>query len=161
MATQTCNELVYCKRSRKCSKLSGHKGLCNSEKKLITFWEKSPVYITNKRRKEDLDKENRMVETIREYESRTSQVRDQVKELEYTNSELMKNLNDKGKLKVSRHITRAYCSAVLYVPQPVYIFYKCVHNYCSVFMVRSCKCLCFTLHSILFIVYYVCTLFRC
>ena len=121
MATQTCNELVCCKRSRKCSKLSGHRGLCNSEKELITFWEKSPVYIANKRRREHLDEGNRMVETIREYESTTSQVRDQVKELEYTNSELMKNLNDKGKLKESRHTTWAYCCAVLYVPQPIYI----------------------------------------
>lgn len=62
MATQTCNELDI--------------GDFATLKKLIIFWEKSPVYITNKRRREHLDEGNRMVETIREYEWTTSQVRD-------------------------------------------------------------------------------------
>ena len=128
MATQTCEELVCCKRSRKCSKLSGHKGLCNSEKKLIPFWENSPIYITNKRRREHIDKENRTSETIRAYESTTSQIRDQVTELQSINSELVKNLNDKGKLKVFRHITQAYCCAILYVSQSIYVL-MCIINY--------------------------------
>lgn len=38
-----------CGKSRKCSKVSGHSGKCNSSRTVNRFWEQSPVYNINKR----------------------------------------------------------------------------------------------------------------
>ena len=51
-----------CKKSRKCSKVNGHNGRCNSEKKLMPFWETSPVFLLNKRKRNCLLKEMRCEE---------------------------------------------------------------------------------------------------
>lgn len=98
MAATSQDGEVDCKRSRKCSKLRGHKGLCNSEKELGAFWEKSPIFISNKRKRNQLAEEKCMVEEIREYESTTSRLRAQVEELNNAKSELEIKLKEKGKL---------------------------------------------------------------
>ncbi len=57
----------------------------------MAFWETSPVFISNKRKKEQLDKQEGMTETIQEYDSTTIRLHAQIEELE-------KKLNEKGKL---------------------------------------------------------------
>ena len=98
MAATSQDIELQCKRSRKCSKLGGHKGRCNSEKELAAFWETSPVFNMNKRKRELLSEENRVSEEIEEFESTASHLRPREEELENAKSELERKLNEKGKL---------------------------------------------------------------
>ena len=91
-----------CKRSRKCSKLLGHKGLCNSERKLDSFWEKSPVYQQHKRKRELLNEEDRVAQEIRDCQTTTSRLRAQIEQLAKDKSELEIKLNERGKLSLLR-----------------------------------------------------------
>ena len=98
MATTSQDIEFQCKRSRKCSKLGGHKGRCNSEKELAAFWETSPVFNMNKRKRELLSEENRVSEEIEEFESTASHLRPREEELENAKSELERWLNEKIRL---------------------------------------------------------------
>lgn len=90
MATSSQDMEDQCKRNRKCSKISGHKGRCNSEKALAAFWESSPVFNTHKRKRED----DRLGE---EHESTSSRLHVCEEELRNKKSEYERKLNEKGK----------------------------------------------------------------
>ncbi|XP_078361840.1 uncharacterized protein LOC144646172 [Oculina patagonica] len=49
-----------CRRGRQCSKLNGHKGRCNSERSVYAFWETSPVYKLNVRKRSLVEEEERV-----------------------------------------------------------------------------------------------------
>lgn len=59
-ATRSATEVC---KSRKCSKAAGHKGRCNSEKPVISFWESSPVFQLNTRKRKLLEEEKQFEET--------------------------------------------------------------------------------------------------
>ena len=54
----------HCRRGRQCSKLNGHKGRCNSERRVYAFWEASPVYKLNVRKRSLTEEEERVGEEL-------------------------------------------------------------------------------------------------
>ena len=49
-----------CTKNRKCSKLAGHKGHCNTQKHVNPFWESSSAYQLNVRKRKFLEEEHRV-----------------------------------------------------------------------------------------------------
>lgn len=47
------------KQSRKCLKVVGHKGQCNSEKPINPFWESSSVFKSNTRKRKLIESRQR------------------------------------------------------------------------------------------------------
>lgn len=83
-----------CKASRKCSKPGGHKGRCNSKKRVNSFWESSNVYKLNIRKRKLLDDEERF---DRENESKVANLQAREEQLTAIELEFRKKLTAKGK----------------------------------------------------------------
>ena len=89
-----CGATGVCKQSRKCSKAAGHKGRCNSEKPFIPFWESSPVFQLNTRKRKLIEEEKEFEEM---HEAKRLLLIDREQALK-TNEQLMNtSLNEKGK----------------------------------------------------------------
>ena len=90
-ATRSATEVC---KSRKCSKAAGHKGRCNSEKPVIPFWELSPVFQLNTRKRKLFEEEKKFEET---HEAKRLLLDDREQALE-TSKQLMNTaLDEKGK----------------------------------------------------------------
>lgn len=74
-----------CRHGRKCSKVAGHKGRCNSEKPLHSFWESSSVFKLNIRKFDE------------QHEAKLLLLNDQEEALNTTELAIQTELNEKGK----------------------------------------------------------------
>ena len=82
-----------CKHSRKCSKVAGHKGRCNSEKPVDAFWESSLVFKLNTRKRK-LNEEKQLEE---QHEAKRLLLNDREEALKTTELVIQTALNEKGK----------------------------------------------------------------
>ena len=83
-----------CKQSRKCSKVAGHKGRCNSEKPVNPFWESSSVFKLNTRKRKLIDEEKQLDE---QHEAKRLLLNDREEALKTTELAIHTELNEKGK----------------------------------------------------------------
>ena len=83
-----------CKHSRKCSKLAGHKGRCNSDKPINSFWESSLVFKLNTRKRKLFEQENQLDE---QQEAKALLLNDREETLKTTELVINTKLNEKGK----------------------------------------------------------------
>lgn len=79
-----------CRQSRKCSKVAGHKGRCNSEKPVNSFWESSSVFKLNTRKR-------KLFEEEKQSDEKRLLLNDQEEALEKTERLIHTELNKKGK----------------------------------------------------------------
>lgn len=93
-----------CKHNRKCSKVSGHKGRCNSEKPVNSFWESSSVFQLNARKRKLIEEEK---ELDAQHKAKRVLLNDREEALKTTKIEIESKLNKKGKLLINRYIQ--YC----------------------------------------------------
>lgn len=64
MASPTDVVSSLCKKTRKCSKEAGHKGRCNTQKQINSFWELSPFYQLNAKKRKFLEDEQQSREEL-------------------------------------------------------------------------------------------------
>ena len=83
-----------CRHGRKCSKVAGHKGRCNSEKPLHSFWESSSVFKLNIRKRKLIEEEKQFDE---QHEAKLLLLNDQEEALNTTELAIQTELNEKGK----------------------------------------------------------------
>ena len=83
-----------CKHSRKCSKVAGLKGRCNSEKPIDAFWESPSVFKLNTR-KQKLNEEQKQLE--KQHEAKRLLLNDREEALKTTELVIQTALNKKGK----------------------------------------------------------------
>lgn len=83
-----------CRHARKCSKVAGHKGRCNSEKPLHSFWESSSVFKLNIRKRKLIEEEKQFDE---QHEAKLLLLNDQEEALNTTELAIQTELNEKGK----------------------------------------------------------------
>ncbi|KAJ7365214.1 hypothetical protein OS493_007866 [Desmophyllum pertusum] len=79
-----------CRQSRKCSKVAGHKGRCNSEKPVNSFWESSSVFKLNTRKR-------KLFEEEKQSDEKRLLLNDQEEALEKTERLIHTELNKKEK----------------------------------------------------------------
>ena len=83
-----------CKQSRKCSKVAGHRGRCNSEKPINPLWESSSVFKLNTRKRKLIDKENQLYE---QHEAKREMLDEREETLKTTELAIHTKLREKGK----------------------------------------------------------------
>lgn len=82
------------RHGRKCSKVAGHKGRCNSEKLLHSFWESSSVFKLNIHKRKLIEEEKQFDE---QHEAKLLLLNDQEEALNTTELAIQTELNEKGK----------------------------------------------------------------
>ena len=90
-----------CKHNRKCSKVFGHKGRCNSEKPVNSFWESSSVFQLNTHKRKLIEEEKEFDE---QHKAKRVLLNDREEALKTTKIEIESKLNEKGKLLINRYI---------------------------------------------------------
>lgn len=83
-----------CRHGRKCLKVAGHKGRCNSEKPVHLFWESSSVFKLNIRKWKLIEEEKQFDE---QHEAKLLLLNDQEEALNTTELAIQTELNEKGK----------------------------------------------------------------
>lgn len=83
-----------CKHSRKCSKVAGHKGRCNSEKLVNSFWESSSVFKLNIRKRKLTEEEKQFDE---QHEAKLLSLYDREEALNTMELAFQTELNEKDK----------------------------------------------------------------
>ena len=83
-----------CKQSRKCSKVAGHRGRCNSEKPINPFWESSSVFKLNTRKRKLINEEKQLYE---QHEAKREMLDEREETLKTTELAIHTKLHEKGK----------------------------------------------------------------
>ena len=87
-------ERYLCTNNRKCSKLAGHKGCCNTQKDVNPFWESSSVYQLNVRKRKFREEEHRVEE---ELVARELSLNERQNDLSKSEEDIRIKLREKGK----------------------------------------------------------------
>lgn len=90
MAAPSATTEEACRQSRKCSKVAGHKGRCNSEKPVNSFWESSSVFKLNTCKR-------KLFEEEKQSDEKRLLLNDHEEALEKTEQLIHTELNKKGK----------------------------------------------------------------
>ena len=98
MASGDEDRACVCSKSRRCSKVNGHKGRCNSEKDLPQFWETSPVFLLNKRKRSCLLGEKRCEEQSQALRAKLAHLDERENKLLATQADITSTLSAKGKI---------------------------------------------------------------
>jgi len=82
-----------CKKNRKCSKLAGHKGRCNTQKEVNHFWESSAFYQLNAKKRKFQEEER---SSQQELDSRELALQERVDRLSSSEEEIQYMLQENG-----------------------------------------------------------------
>lgn len=109
---------AHCRKGRQCSKFTGHKGRCNSERSWNTFWKNPPVYNLNVRKRSLALEEERVGAVGEELAAKAARLDTREGELRDANLDIQKKLDDTGEYNEGKYS---------FTSQHDYVMYRCIY----------------------------------